>query len=442
MGLFHQSAPLDQAESVRNAFTLWRDTFFPYQQEIFFEESDFALWVKARQIGFSHSIAGDGVRRGILEGSTNLVLSASQDLADEVIAKAKAHAEVLYRLGVAAARPVSPTNASRVTFANGGRVIALPASKKTARSHAGNVYLDEFAYHDDPKGIWDAAAGQATRGKFKIRVISTPNGAQGMFNEWATNPPAGWTRHIVDIARAQREGMRVDLDRLWKLAGGDERIFAQWYRCIFLDAALQYIPTAMADRALHWLGDMPDLSTAEFHAGLDVGRNNDLTALVIVAVLGRYAFVLPPITCRRTRFRAQRKMIREARELFRWQSLHIDANGMGRDMAEELQELWGETEVKLLDFTMQDKEDMATRALRWFRDDRVRFPRDDEGTKLRAETIAVRRIVTPAGNITYDVPRTALGHGDRWWGMCLALKGAGEPLSPRGMGLEPLLAVA
>jgi phage FluMu gp28-like protein len=402
-----------------------------------------AIWVKARQIGFSHTIAADAVRRALTEHSTNIILSASQELSTEVLNKAKAHARVLMRFGYEAAKPII-SNASRIVFGNGGRVIALPANPRTARSYTGNVYFDEAAYHADLRAIWDAAAAMSTRGASSIiRIVSTPNGAQGLYYDWVTHLPEGWVLDQVTVDEAIRQGMRVDLDRLWQLAGGDERIFQQWYRCQFLDAQLQYIPTAMADRALHWAGSVPDLTGAEIHAGLDVGRTQDLTALVVVALVRGVAWVLAVMTCRRTKFRAQRQMVREARELFRWQTLHVDATGIGAQLAEEMVFQWGEHEVVPVEFTLQSKEDLATRALRWFRDDRIRFPKHSggEGQRLRDETISIQRVITPSGNVTYEAPRNTQGHADRFWALTLALKGAGEPPAPRGLGQEPLLVV-
>jgi phage FluMu gp28-like protein len=114
------------------ALRLWARSFLPYQRRLMAETADIALWIKARQIGFSHTVAGDAVRRALTEHSTNIVLSASQELSTEVLDKAKAHARVLQRLGYDAAEPVI-ANATRIAFANGGRVIALPANPRTAR---------------------------------------------------------------------------------------------------------------------------------------------------------------------------------------------------------------------------------------------------------------------------------------------------------------------
>jgi phage FluMu gp28-like protein len=429
--------------TARQKVDLWlRRNFVAYQLRWILDTSLFMLALKARQIGFSDATAGRAVYRGFVKRRPQLVLSASQELADEVLDKARTHCRVLAASGVRGASDFAVDNATELAWRGGGRIVALPANPRTARSFSGDVHLDEFAYHADPEAIRDGAFAMASRGNYAISVLSTPNGAQGLFYDWATTPPDGWNLHRVDVDAAVADGFPVDKDKLWKLCGGDERVYAQLYRCAFLDASMQYIPTAFADRARDWIGKLPAIQGADIFAGLDVGRTQDLTALTVVAVVRDVAYVLAVVTCQRSDFRAQQRMVAAARSAFRWQTLHVDQTGIGRGLAEDLIEQWGEEEVIAIDFTHSAKADLATRALRWFRDDRVRFPRGDEGKKLHAETIAVRREVTKAGNVTYEVPRSSQGHGDRWWSLCLALKGAGDPVGPSGMGQSPLLTVA
>ena len=421
--------------------------FLAYQLKWITEPSMFAIANKSRQIGFSDATAGGAVLGGCIERRPQLVLSASQDLADEVIEKARLHCKSLARLGVPQATNFTVDNKTELRWAHGGRIMALPGNPRTARSFSGDVWLDEFAYHQDPEGIRDGAFPMASRGGWRVRILSTPNGAQGLFHEWATDPPLGWAFHQVSVDDAIADGFDVSFEKLWQLCGGDERLFAQWYRCKFLDANLQYIPTAWADRALKWQGVEPWKAEADdrgnrprerIYAGLDVARNEDLTALLVLAVVERQriadgklvkdkvAYVKETITCKRTDFSGQKQMIRDARARHRWLNLHVDSTGMGTQIAEEMVDEWG-SEVVPVSFTNQSKEADATRALRWFRDDLVRFSRDDEGKALHGETVALRRMVTPAGNIVFEVPRTRLGHGDRWWAFALALRGAGEP---------------
>jgi hypothetical protein len=218
----------------RHALGLWLRSFLPYQQRWIAETATIALCEKSRQIGFSHTNAGAAVFQALLTGSTEIILSASQDLSNEVLDKAKAHARTLARFGLAAARDTDTDSSRIIAWPHGGRVIALPANPKTARSYTGNVWLDEFAYHDDPEKIWDAAAAVAIRGNRRVRIVSTANGAGGLFYNWATHPPAGWSKHRVTVHDAIREGCAVSLAKCLQLAGGSARRFAQWFECSYL----------------------------------------------------------------------------------------------------------------------------------------------------------------------------------------------------------------
>lgn len=361
-----------------------------------------------------------------------------------MLAKARAHAQVLAALGYAGADRFTVDNTTEIAWPNGGRVIALPANPRTARSFTGDVWLDEFAYHADPEGIRDGAFPIATRGDWKVRVFSTPNGARGLFYDWCSTTPAGWALHRVSAADAIREGLPLDPALLTQLCGGDERLYRQWYGCEFTDADQQYFPGEWLARALGWPGEMPALDTPglTLHAGLDVGRVHDLTALVVVAVLERVAWVVAVLTCKRTKFSEQKTMIARARKRLPWETLHVDAGGLGSQLAEELVELYGEEEVVPVHFTPLVKEELATRAYRYLATDRLRLARGPEGVRLRDEGRDVHRTVSKAGHVLYTSKRTADGHGDRWTALTLALKGAGEPTPLRLVGGSPLMAVA
>ena len=120
--------------------------------------------MKSRQIGFSHATAAALVLGALVHGRPQIVLSASQSLSDEVLDKARRHSTLLARLGYPGADRFTTNSATEIGWSNGGRIIALPASPRTARSFAGDVWLDEFAYHLDPEGIRDAAFPIALRG--------------------------------------------------------------------------------------------------------------------------------------------------------------------------------------------------------------------------------------------------------------------------------------
>lgn len=193
--------------------------------------------MKSRQIGFSHATAAAVVLGALVYGRPQIVLSASQGLSDEVLDKARRHAQLLARLGYPGADRFTTNSATEVAWANGGRIIALPASPRTARSFTGDVWLDEFAYHLDPEGIRDAAFPIAVRGDWRLRVFSTPNGAKGLFYELARRPAPGWAVHRVTLDDAIAEGVPIERAAAYALANNNERLIRQWYRCEFLEDA-------------------------------------------------------------------------------------------------------------------------------------------------------------------------------------------------------------
>ena len=421
--------------------TWLRRCFLPYQLRWILDRSRFALCLKLRQGGFTDAQAGRYVLRGLRDRRPQIVLSAAEDNAKELIDAARRHCQYLARLGLTAATDWSVNNAEEISWKSGGSITAIAASPRTARSFHGDVTFDEFAYHQDPEGVWAAAGPMATRGDWQLRIISTPNGAVGRFHELCQAIPRGWSFHRVSLDDAERDGLSVDRAALLALVGGDERVFAEAYQCQFLDADLQYLPSELVNSAWLWTPEsMPDLEGAENFAGFDVARKVDLSALVDVALHRDVAWVAPPMTCQRTAFAKQKALLTSARNVFRWKTLHVDETGMGAQLAEELVEQWGPDEVKPVTFTAPAKADLATRVFRWLKNNRVRCPHGAEGDALKRDMLALRRIVTPSGNVTYDVPRTAAGHGDRFWGLALALKGAGDPQPFRGMGPSPIAA--
>jgi phage FluMu gp28-like protein len=421
--------------------TRWlKGNFLAYQLRWALERAPFALALKGRQLGFTDASAAGCILGGFRDRRPQIVLSAAQDNANALLDAVRAHCRFLAAIGLSAAVDFTVDNAEEIAWRSGGSVIALAANARTARSFHGDLWLDEFAYHLDPEGLWAAASPMATRGDWRIRVISTPNGAQGLFYEWCTTLPAGWRMHTVSLTDAERDGLKVDRARLLSLVGGDPRVFAEAYLCSFLDADLQYIPSVLADRARDWKGERPSLAGADFYAGFDVGRHHDLSVLTVIAVAGGVAWVAAVFVAKRTAFKLQRRMIDRARAIFEWKKLLVDKTGMGEQLAEELVEEYGE-EVVPVAFTDQVKAELATGMFRWLRDGRFKFSRDAHGKQLHADACAVRRKVTPAGNVIFVSPRTKAGHGDHFWSAGLALKGASGPVPTRGVGADPLFPV-
>lgn len=440
----HQrSATPDASARASEVLRAWlRGCFLGYQLKWILDDGDIALGLKGRQLGFTDASAARCILGGFRDGRPQVVLSAAQDNANLLLDAVRTHCRFLARIGLPEAEDYAVDNTEEIAWRSGGSVTAIAANPRTARSYHGDITLDEFAYHQDPAEMWAAAFPMATRGDWKLRVFSTPNGAQGLFYDWCQEVPPGWNFHRVSLTDAEGEGLTVNRRKLLSMVGGDLRMFREAYECEFIAGDLQYFPPSLVDPALRWIGKAPDLRGCELFAGLDVGRHKDLTVLTVIAVHHGVAWVVAVLTAPRTAFKLQRKMILDAHAALGWSKLVIDKTGLGEQLAEELVEEFGADEVEALAFTMETKASLATGAFRWFRDGRVRLPRGPSGKTLHAELTAVRRQITAKGNVTYVSPRTNAGHGDHAWSLMMALRAASGPELPRGLGDSPLFAVA
>lgn len=406
------------------ALSAWLTTFYPYQLEWILDWSRFAYCVKARQIGASHSYAAAAMIWGLL-GETSTAISVGEREADEVVLKSRLHAEALVRLGSDWARPVRASR-STLILGSGGRIISLPATSG-GRGYSGNVILDEFAYHQHPEKVWDAASGAVMHG-FRLRVLSTPNGIGNLFHELCTSPRAnaGYRRHAVVLDEARLQGLRVNDEECWKMARGDPRVFDQLFRCSFLDNEAQYIPSSLIDAAT---SDEPAPRDGDVYAGLDVGRSANLTALVILRMCARVLWTITVETKGRTSLEDIDHLVGLAVGTYGARRICIDATGMGTFPAEAMQKKHGLHRVEPVNFTQQVKEDLATGLYQHFATSRLRLRRADAAT--RDDVRSIRRIITTAGNVRYDAPNTEQGHADRAWALALAVHAASKPSSHR-----------
>ena len=129
-----------------------------------------------------------------------------------------------------------------VVFPGGSRITALPANPDTARGFSANVFLDEFAFHQDSHAIWRALF-PVTRKGWRLLVTSTPNGKGNKFYELMTDDKLAevWSRHIVDIYRAVADGLPRDIDEPSRAAMNDEDAWAQEYELQWLDEASAWL---------------------------------------------------------------------------------------------------------------------------------------------------------------------------------------------------------
>ena len=395
----------------------------PYQQRWVEDKSRFKIVNKARQTGFSFAVALE-VFLDALERKTLWILLSkgerqSRELMDKVQMHAKATSYALEIIESDFKVDKESYKQLELNLPNGSRIIALPANPDTARGFSGNVVLDEFAFHKDSKAIWTALYPTITRG-YKLRVISTPNGIGNQFEKLVNDPDNGWSKHLVDIYLAVKEGLKLDIDALRREAGSEDT-WLQEFCCKFLDEATSYLPYELIDscsrgRPIFKLPDDLD-PNGEYYLGMDVARKKHLSVIWLLEKIGDNHKTVCLREMKQMTFRDQRSILYSFLDLPQLHRACLDATGIGAQLAEEAKQDYG-GKVEGIVFSRAAKEEMAVYTRSKFEDKTVEIPKDD---KIREDLHSVKKVVTTGGNVRYDAPETEDGHADRFWALSLAL---------------------
>lgn len=417
----------------------------PYQKRWANDPARYAFAVKGAQIGFSTATAAWAVDRCLkILRRTITFLSRSEPQSRELAEKAKLWIDG-YKGVVAEYFPneqVMLENVSalqhRIQFPNGSRIIVLAANPETARGYTGDVVLDEFAFHKDADAIFRATFRQTTLG-YSMRILSTPNGQQGMFFDFAKKfnfdagvrprrQPVGaagrWSGHWCDIHLAVEEGAPINIEEV--RAGCDEDTWLQEYCCQFISQASQWIPPELfqqnASSEAAVLFDPNPRFVAALYAGWDVARKRDLSVIWLTELAGDVTWTRGVVVFKNMPTPDQ---VREARALMPFvRRMNIDQSGMGLSIFETLQrEFPGKVEG--VGFTQPTKEAMAVLIKRRMEEQKLRLPDDDA---VRQSFRSIKKTVNSLGQARFDAEHDAkYGHADHFWACALAEAAAERP---------------
>jgi phage FluMu gp28-like protein len=163
----------------------------------------------------------------------------------------------------------------------------------------------------------------------------------------------------------------------------------------------------------------------------------DLAVLAVVERVGDVLWTRELVAMPRAKFSEQERVLRDV--IPGCVRGAVDATGMGMEMAERLADAFP-GKVEAVTFTMASKQDMAARMRRAFEEKTIRVP---DSRELRRDLMAVKRVVTGAGNVRFDAERSARshidgfsGHADRFWALALALHAAGRRATWAAGGME------
>ena len=424
------------------------EILLPWQRTWVEDPSRFKIGMWSRQTGKSFSTACEAVTDSVAqpEHSSNLwvVLSAGERQALEWMEKAKKWSQAIKATVDSYDELRDSANAllsrAEIRFANGARIVAIPANPDTARGYSANLILDEFAIHEKPFDIWEAIYPSITNplaGEKRLRIVSTPKGRGNKFADlWEHNET--YSKHLVTIEDAVALGLfgkdpKLAQARLEELRRGvdDDDIWAQEFMCRFIDNTAILLPYEMIGKCES--ESIKDDGASPLYIGMDIGRSHDLSVIVTAVKLGDVLAVLEVETLTKMPFADQLKILIDKARASRVQGVCIDSTGIGAMLAEEATKMLG-GKCRGVQFNVATKGEMYGLLRRKFEERSIRVPVE---RTLREDLHAVQRVVSAGGNVTYSAPRNADGHSDRAAALalcCLAAK-AGAEIAPRALNL-------
>ena len=421
----------------------------PYQLKWVEDSSRFKIGLWSRQTGKSFATACEAVMDCAAQPKGNsclwVVLSAGERQALEWMEKAKKWTEAVKSTVDSYDEIRESTNAllsrAEIRFANGARIVAIPANPDTARGYSANLVLDEFAIHERPFDIWAAIYPSITNplnGEKRLRIVSTPKGRGNKFADlWEHNDK--YSKHKVTIEDAVRMGLPVNIEEL-KAGVDDPDIWAQEYMCEFIDNTSVLLPYEMIGKCES--ETIQDDGQSPIYIGMDVGRSKDLSVIVTAVKLGDVLAVVDVTELKRMPFADQLDVLLGKAGISgkpgisgisglsglsgRVKRVCIDSTGIGAMLAEEAARKGG-GKFEGVNFNVQTKGEMYGLMRRKFEERSVRIPVSRE---LREDLHAVQRVVSTGGNVTYSAPRNADGHSDRAAALALCIRAAATTGTP------------
>ena len=135
------------------------------------------------------------------------------------------------------------------------------------------------------------------------------------------------------------------------------------------------------------------------------------------------------ITLDGVEFDLQKDIISYAVERLPVHTLYIDKNGIGMNLAEDLEKKHP-AKVRGFDFTNPNKKVLATDAKKYFQQNKTPIPKDRD---LAYQIHSIRRKVSSSGNFIFDVEASEKHHADKFWAHALMIHALGGRRSSAGL---------
>ncbi len=200
--------------------------WLPYQKEWLKDKSPIKIWEKSRRIGATYVQSFEDVEDCVTGRVKDVWFSsADETAAKEYIIYCEKWAKILNAVCNTENIEILDENkdikALSIEFPNGARIHALTSNPTQFRSKGGKVIIDEFAHHRNPYEMWRAASPSGTVWQHPIRILSTHDDTDCLFNEFVKDCKAkrkDWSLHTTTLEDAINDGI---VERINKVSNKD-----------------------------------------------------------------------------------------------------------------------------------------------------------------------------------------------------------------------------
>lgn len=332
-----------------------------------------------------------------------------------------------------------------IYFASGFKVQALSSNPSNLRGMQGNVTIDEAAFHERLAEVLKAALALTMWGA-KVRLISTHNGVENLFNELIQDSLAGKKRysvHTITLDDACLDGLykRIcqvkgmvwsqDAENQWKAdllrdTATQEDALEEYY-CVPKNGGGTYLPRSIRERAARGTGPVLRFTgTAEYNdlpeslRALDMQEWLEQTVLPVLNQLPReqrhalgedfarsgHLTVFAPITINDDTTRTVPFLVELANVPYKQQEqalyficdrlprrdgIKLDGRGNGNYLAEQAAERYG-NEVEVVMPSVAHYRENMPRFKAAFEDDELVVPKHEDVVNDLGQIVVLRGV--------------------------------------------------
>ena len=454
-----------------------------YQKRWIADDSPLKIAEKSRRTGLTWAEAADDVliagRAKSDGGSDVFYIGSNKEMAREFIDACSMWAGVFNQAAGEISEEVLEDEDKDILtyviyFASGFKIKALSSNPKNLRGMQGVVCIDEAAFHEKLAEVLKAALALTMWGA-KVRLISTHNGVDNLFNQLIQDSRAGrksYSIHTITLDDACAEGLYQRICQVSKQEWSQEKE-ATWkagllretateddaleeYYCVPKKSSGGYIPRPLVDRAadptkvvlkfecdgkfityseeerqvltLEWLlkDVLPHLEALDPHLrhsfGVDFARSGDLSVFAVCACRPSTAREIElTLEIRNCPYDQPKQiMLFVLPKLPRFIGSSFDATGNGGYLAESALLRYGASMVETVQLNDKWYREWMPKYKALYESELIKIPRDEEIILDQGHIVVINGV--PKIDKARSNGKSGKRHGDSAVAYCMAVR--------------------